>query len=144
VFRRGKRVADIPSPDALVGMRDGLIQTTADVMALVRAIERGVSVPTDLGSVQLSAKRVQYYGLSMGGIYGTMLMGTDPDVPDGLLNSGGGPILDIFREAYFRFLLARQLRIDHPDLLNGGPGLNGFTESQPDPIDPPITHPHPG
>src|SRR5207244_11471456 len=66
VFRRGKRVADVPSPDALVGMRDGLIQTTADVMALVRAIERGVSVPTDLGSVQLSAKRVQYYGVSMG------------------------------------------------------------------------------
>src|SRR5205823_9612221 len=51
---------------------------------------------------------------------------------------------DIFREAYFRFLLARQMRIDHPNLLNGGPGLNGFTESQPDPTDPPITHPRPG
>src|SRR5207302_1202645 len=143
-FEHGKLVSDVPSPDALVGMRDGLIQTTADVMTLVRALERGVSVPTEAGPVKLSPKQVQYYGLSMGGIYGTMLMGTDPDVRDGLLNSGGGPILDIFREAYFRFLLARQLRIDHPDLLNGGPGLSGFTESQPDPTDPPITHPHRG
>src|SRR5438874_2900739 len=49
VFRGGKLVTDVPSPLALVDMRDGLIQTTADVMALVRAIEHGVSVPTDLG-----------------------------------------------------------------------------------------------
>src|SRR5438874_3359913 len=97
---------------ALVGMRDGLIQTTSDVMALVRAIERGVSVPTDAGPVALSPKRVQYYGLSFGAIYGTMLMATDPDVRDGLLNSGGGPIFEAFREAYFRFLLAKLLRIN--------------------------------
>src|SRR5437764_639091 len=65
-------------------------------------------------------------------------------VPDGFLNSGGGPILDIFREAYYRFLLAKWLRINRPNLLNGGPGLNGFTESEPDPTDPPMTHPAAG
>jgi hypothetical protein len=144
VFRHGKLAADHPSPYQLVGLRDGVVQTTADVMALVRAIERGVSVPTAAGPIALSPKRVQYYGLSFGGIYGTALMGTDPDVRDGFLNSGGGPILDIFREAFYRSLLAKWLRLNRPGLLNGGPGLNGFTESEPDPTDPPITHPAPG
>ena len=51
IFEHGKRVADLPSPYVLVGMRDGLIQTTSDVMTLVRALERGVSVPTDAGLV---------------------------------------------------------------------------------------------
>jgi hypothetical protein len=144
VFKGKKLVADIPNPNALIGLRDGLIQTTSDVMALVRSIEGGVTVPTDTGPVQLSPKKVQYYGLSFGGIYGTMFMGTDPHVRDGFLNSGGGPILDIARESGFRGLLAAAMKIAHPNLLNGGPGLNGFTESQPDPTDPPITKPFRG
>src|SRR5205807_501992 len=122
MYRHGKVVADRPSPEQLVGLRDGVIQTTADLMTLVRAVERGVSVPTAAGPVALSPKHVQYYGLSFGGIYGTALMGTDPDVRDGFLNSGGGPILDIFREAFYRFLLAKWLGLNRPDLLNGGPG----------------------
>ncbi len=128
----------------LVGLRDGLIQTTSDVMTLVRAVERGVKVPTTTGKIALSPKNVEYYGLSFGGIYGTMLMGTDPHVKVGFLNSGGGPILDIARESGFRDLLAQSFKASHPSLLNGGPGLNGFTESQPDATDRPITNPYPG
>jgi hypothetical protein len=130
--------------NALVGLRDGLIQTTSDVMTLVRAVERGVNVPTSTGKVALSPKNVEYYGLSFGGIYGTMLMGTDPDVKVGFLNSGGGPILDIARESGFRDLLAASFKVSHPSLLNGGPGLDGFTESLPDMTDPPITTPYKG
>jgi hypothetical protein len=141
-FKHGKLKADRPARDELVGLRDGLIQTTVDNMALVRTIERGVHVPTDTGSIQLSRKNVEYYGLSFGGIYGTMLLGTDPHVRVGFLNSGGGPILDIARLSGFRDLLAAQLKISRPSLLNGGPGLNGFTESWPEPTDPPITHPY--
>ena len=144
VFDHGKLIADNPNPHALVGLRDGLIQTTSDVMALVRAVERGVNVPTATGKVALSPKNVEYYGLSFGGIYGTMLMGTDPHVKVGFLNSGGGPILDIARESGFRDLLAGSFKISHPDLLNGGPGLDGFTESLPDMTDPPITNPYKG
>jgi hypothetical protein len=144
IFKGKKLVADKPSHNALIGLRDGLIQTTADVMALVRVFERGVKMPTDLGPVKFSKKQIEYYGLSFGGIYGTMLMGTDPHVRVGFLNSGGGPILDIARESGFRNLLARSMKITHPDLLNGGPGLNGFTESQPDPTSRPITKPYRG
>ena len=71
-------------------------------------------------------------------------MKTKWDVRDGFLNSGGGPIFDIFREAYFRFVLSRDLKLNHPNLRNGGPGLDQFTESEPDPCDPPNTHPRPG
>jgi hypothetical protein len=140
-FSGGKLVADRPSHQSLVGLRDGLIQTTSDVMTVVRAVERGVAVPTTAGAVALSKQNVEYYGLSFGGIYGTMLMGTDPHVKVGFLNSGGGPILDIARESGFRDLLAANFKITHPNLLNGGPGLNGFTESQPDATDRPITRP---
>lgn len=142
VFKDGKLVADRPDSNALIGLRDGLIQTTSDVMAMVRAIEGGVSVPTDVGPIELSPENVMYYGLSFGGIYGTMLMGTDPHVEVGFLNSGGGPILDIARESGYRDLLAAAMKVAHPNLLNGGPGLNGFTESQPAPTDDPITKPY--
>lgn len=143
-YRNGTLVADTPSPDALVGLRDGLIQTASDVMTLVRAVEGGVSVPTPTGAVPLSRTNVMYYGLSFGAIYGTMVLGTDPDVRVGFLNSGGGPILDIARLSGFRSLLAEELKVLHPDLLNGGPGLDGFTESWPLPTEAPVTDPYPG
>lgn len=141
----GKVVADTPSRDALVGDRDGLIQTVADNMAAVRAVEHGISVPTCGGrSVPLARSGVQYYGLSFGGIYGTMLLGTDTHVADGFLNVGGGPIVDIARLGGFRYLLAHQLQVNSPSLLNGGPGVDGFTEDLPLLDDPRVSHPHPG
>ncbi len=136
-----------PSRKAIVGLRDGLIQTVVDNMALVRTIEAGIDIDGD-GTSDLSADPVKapvmYYGLSFGGIYGTMLMGTDTHVATGLLNVGGGPIVDIARLSGFRDLLAKQLSANKPSLLNGGPGLEGFTESIPLPLDPRVTKPVPG
>jgi hypothetical protein len=54
---------------------------------------------------------------------------SDPHVTLGLLNSGGGPIADIARLSGLRNLLSQQFGVSRPSLLNGGPGLNGFTES---------------
>ena len=138
----GQLVSDTPSPHALAGLRDGLLQTAVNDMALVRALNRGVDVTGD-GSVRLG-KVTGYYGQSFGGIYGTMLMGTDPKLQVGVLNVGGGPIVEIARLSGFRNLLADVLRVNHPNLLNGGPGLNGFTESMPLRLDPPVTNPYPG
>lgn len=145
-FFRGKIRTDTPSPYALVGDRDGLQQTAMDNMAAVRMIEAGVTVPSCQAGqpVQLAKTNVAYYGLSFGSIYGTMLFGTDPHVRRGFLNVGGGPIIDIARLGGFRNLLADQLRVSKPSLLNGGPGLNGFTEDIPQPFDGPITKPHKG
>jgi len=139
-------VPTTPSPNALVGLRDGLIQTVVDNMALVRALEQGVDVDGD-GSIDTCQPTtadphpVAYYGQSFGGIYGTMLLGTDPRVAVGVPNVPGGPIVDIARLSSFRGNIAAQLQANKPNLLNGGPGNNGFTESIPLRLDPRVTNP---
>src|SRR5207245_9646940 len=136
-------VGDAPSSYATVGLRDGLIQPTVNVMAMVRMVEHGVDVLGD-GTVTLQRHVLAYYGQSFGAIYGTMVMATDTHLSVGVLNVGGGPIVEIARLSGFRNLLADQLRVSRPTLLNGGPGLNGFTESMPLRLDPAVTKPYPG
>ena len=130
-----------PSSLALVNIRDGLRQTTADLMQLVRALRRGVDVDGD-GRVDLDRERVYYLGQSLGGIYGTLLMTVDPLVRAGVLNVPGGPIVEIARQSpSFRDLVAAQLKQRRPPLLNGE---TDFTESIPLPGDPPVREPAPG
>jgi len=139
----GNVVADAPSRYATTGLRDGLIQSTVNVMAMVRMIEQGVDVLGDR-TVTLQPKVLGYYGQSFGAIYGTMLVATDTHLTVGVLNVGGGPIVEIARLSGFRNLLGDTLRVSRPTLLNGGPGLNGFTESMPLRLDPAVTSPYPG
>ena len=107
-------------------------------MALVRAIGRGVDVDGD-GSEDLRRDGIVYYAQSLGGIYGTMLMGVDQRVRAGALNVPGGPILDIARQSpAFRGDRRRGARSTAgPALLNGG--RDGFTESVPLFPDPPVS-----
>jgi hypothetical protein len=134
--------SELPSRKPIDGLASGLIQTVVDNMALGRALQAGLDIP-GIGTNLVDASRIMYYGLSFGGIYGTMLMGTDPVFHQGLLNVPGGPIVDIARLSSFRGDLADKLAISRPSLLNGGPGLDGFTEDLPLRVDPPriITHP---
>ena len=137
--QEGVRTPEQPHPLASIGLRDGLRQTALDNMALVRAIGRGVDVDGD-GSEDLRRDGVVYYAQSLGGIYGTMLMGVDQRVRAGALNVPGGPILDIARQSpAFRELVAADLKNRRPGLLNGG--REGFTESVPLFLDPPVTKP---
>ena len=138
-----KVVSDLPSHKAVDGLQSGLIQTVVDNMALARAIQAGVDVP-GVGNDILSHSQISYFGISFGGIYGTMLMGVDPAFHQGLLNVPGGPIVDIARLSGFRPDLHDKLAVSRPNLLNGGPGLDGFTESIPLRGDPPMTDPYPG
>ncbi len=129
------------SPLALVSSRDGLRQTTADLMQLVRAIRRGVDVDGD-GSVDLDRERIAYFGQSFGGIYGTLLMAVDPLVRVGVLNVAGGPIVEIARQSpVFRGLVADQLKRRQPPLMNGE---QDFTESIPLPGEAPVREPAAG
>jgi hypothetical protein len=131
----------LPSRKPIDGLESGLVQTVVDNMALGRALKAGLDIP-NIGNNLVDRSRIMYYGLSFGGIYGTMLMGTDPLFHQGLLNVPGGPIVDIARLSSFRGDLATTLSHGKPNLLNGGPGLNGFTEDLPLRNDPPelITH----
>jgi len=140
--REGAQAPGQPHPLAPVGLRDGLRQTALDNMALVRAIGRGVDVDRD-GSEDLRREGITYYAQSLGGIYGTMLMATDPELNTAVLNVPGGPILEIARlSPSFRDVVATELKNRVPGLLNGG--REGFTESTPLFGEPPITKPAQG
>src|SRR5262249_37700297 len=109
-----------PAADAAISNRDGLRQTVADVMSLVRAIGRGPDVDGE-GQGDLRRTGVDYYGQSFGGIYGVMLAGTDPKVNTLVLNVSGGPISEIARlSPAFRLLVTQDLALRQPGLLNGG------------------------
>ena len=131
-----------PAPDAEVANRDGLSQTVADVMSLVRAVGHGLDVDGDHRN-DLRGHGVSYYGQSFGGIYGVMLGGVDPKVQVLALNVSGGPITEIARlSPSFRLLITQDLALRTPSLLNGG--FDNFTESQPLRGDPPELNPAPG
>ncbi|MEA2351809.1 MAG: hypothetical protein QOJ14_223 [Thermoleophilaceae bacterium] len=125
-----KKGKELPSHKPVDGLRSGLIQTVVDNMVLGRALKAGLDIP-GVGKNLVDPKRIMYYGISFGGIYGTMLMGTDPLFHRGLMNVPGGPIVDIARLSSFRGDLATQIGRSHPSFLNGGPGRNGFTEDLP-------------
>jgi hypothetical protein len=123
-----------PSHKPLDGVASGLAQTATDNMVLGRALAGGLDIP-GVGQDLVDPERISYYGISFGGIYGTMIMGTDPLFRRGLLNVPGGPIADIARLSAFRGDLADQLERSRPNMLNGGPGLDGFTEDLPLPTE---------
>jgi len=126
---------------SLISNRDGLRQTTADLMQLVRAIRRGVDVDGD-GRPDLDGHRIVYLGQSFGGIYGTLLLAVDPLVRVGVLNVAGGPIVEIARQSpVFRGLVVEQLKRRRPPLMNGE---QDFTESIPLPGEAPVREPAAG
>jgi hypothetical protein len=128
-----------PAFDASVSSRDGLRQTVADLMTLDRAIAHGGVPGLDGGSVS-------YYGQSFGGIYGTMLGGVDPRVPQLALNVDGGPVSEIARlSPAFRLLVTQDLAGRRPSLLKSkNPAVDYFVESMPLRGQPPVTDPAPG
>jgi hypothetical protein len=132
----------LPGPFAAVNFRDGLRQTTADLMTLLRGVGRGVDADRD-GDTDVRPTGVTYFGQSLGGIYGTMLGGTDPRLHVLALSVAGGPITEVARlSPELRPLLTLGLALNRPSLLNGG--VANFTESMPLPGDPPVTDPAPG
>ncbi|HEY7869917.1 MAG TPA: hypothetical protein VIF59_11850 [Methylomirabilota bacterium] len=135
-------VATVPgSALALVSNRDGLRQTTVDLMQLGRALRGGVDVDGD-GRADLDGERIAYLGQSFGGIYGTLLLAVDPLVRVGVLNVAGGPIVEIARQSpVFRGLVADQLKRRQPPLMNGE---QDFAESIPLPGETPMREPASG
>jgi hypothetical protein len=118
--------------------RDGIQQTVADLMQVVRAIQGGMDADGD-GHSDLDASRIYYFGQSLGGIYGTILLGVEPDLQAGVPNVPGGSVTDIsILSPSFRPLAALFLVSRVPSLLNGGPA--GFTDNIPLRDQPPFTN----
>lgn len=102
---------------SIVSSRDGLRQTVADLMQLVRQIQVGIDVDND-GHADLDANRIYYAGQSFGGIYGTMFLGLEGAVKAGVPNVPGGSITEVARLGGFRVLSAIALATRVPQLLN--------------------------
>jgi len=118
---------------SLIGNRDGLRQTTIDLMQLVKVLKGGVDVDGD-ASPDLSTSRIYYAGQSFGGIYGVPLLGLEPDIRAGVPNVPGGPIIEIARlSPSFRILVGFALLTRSPSLYNAVPnaGLDNFNENIP-------------
>lgn len=125
-----------------IGARDGVEQTVADLMQIVRAVQGGIDVNGN-GSAALDANRIYYFGQSLGGIYGTVLLGVEPDIRAGVPNVPGGTFIDITRlSVSFRPLLGQFLAVRTPSLINVG-GLN-FNDNMPLRNQPPVINTVPG
>ena len=114
---------DAAPPRTIIGSRDGLRQTVVDLMQLVRQVEVGIDIDGD-GTVDLDAQRIYYAGQSFGGIYGTKLLGIEPNIKAGVPNVPGGSIAEVARLGVFRFLTAASLATRQPQLLNLPPTPN--------------------
>jgi hypothetical protein len=101
-------------PRGIIGNRDALRQTVADLMQLVRVIETG-------GIPGLSHRKIYYAGQSFGGIYGVKLLALEDSIRAGVPNVPGGPIIEIARlSPAFRPLVGISLATRVPSLLNAG------------------------
>jgi Bacterial Ig-like domain len=119
--------------NALIGNRDGLRQTTIDLMQLVKVLKGGVDLDAD-GGDDLSTSRIYYAGQSFGGIYGTQLLGLERDLRAGVMNVPGGPIIEIARlSPSFRTLVGIALATRIPPLYNAipNPTFTNFHEAIP-------------
>ena len=124
--------------NSLIGNRDGLRQTTIDLMQLVKVIKGGIDANAD-ATPDLSTSRIYYAGQSFGGIYGVQLLGLDPDIRAGVPNVPGGPIIEIARLGQsgvlsFRTLVGAALFFRSPPLYNNpapDPFLTNFNENIP-------------
>src|SRR5262249_44688556 len=134
-------------PNGIVSSRDGLRQTVADLMQLVRIVQVGVDVDGD-GVADLDANRIYYFGQSFGGIYGTKFIAVGPAGRAAVPRAAGGAIRAIGPPPpFFRALGGTAGAGRAPALTTAAPRpppLWCFQESVPLRDDPAITAPAPG
>jgi dienelactone hydrolase len=126
-------------PYTLVANRDGLRQTAADIMHLVRIIQVGIHLDGDEdGPPELDSSRIFYFGWSQGAHYGAQLLAVEPDLKGGVLVCGGSPQISFRRlsplPGFRGDLVGRLLQNRIPSLLNPP----GITEIEGVPVTPPF------
>jgi hypothetical protein len=114
--------------------RDATRQTVADLTQLVREIQVGMDVDGN-GRPDLDASRISYLGQSFGANYGAQFLAVEPDVRQGALVTGGGPVFEQWRLSPLNRLFAGLLTLLRtPPLYNGDfgdPSLSSFVENIP-------------
>jgi hypothetical protein len=133
---------------------DGYVQTSADMMQLVRVLQAGMDVDGD-GLADLDGARITYWGHSNGSNYGMALFTATPEFNAAVFSGSGSPVLEhrrlspIGREQVGQMLAGRT-----PSLLNSAYGITHidgvampppfFNENQPLRGQPPLINTVPG
>jgi hypothetical protein len=84
------------SPRTIIDRNDAIRQTVVDLMQLIRVIEVGIDVDSD-GVGDLDPSRVSFFGNSLGGIYGTILLAVEPSIRVGVAGAAGGATVEWMR-----------------------------------------------
>lgn len=84
------------SPRTIIDRNDAIRQTVVDLMQLIRVIEVGIDVDSD-GVGDLDPSRVSFFGNSLGGIYGTILLAVEPSIWVGVAGAAGGATVEWMR-----------------------------------------------
>jgi hypothetical protein len=122
-------------PRAIVFFADGIQQTVADLLQMVRVIDVGVDVDGD-SLPDLNPSRIYYFGHSNGANYGTVFMSVEPAVLTGAFTSLGDPIENRRLSPGSRPMLGQWLASRVPPLINAP----GITELDGVPVGPPHFH----
>ena len=116
--REGMRAT---APRTIIDDRDGLRQTVADLMQLVRQIEGGVDVDDD-SIPDLDPSRIYFVCQSLGGVYGSVFLAIEPRVNAGVITVAGGPRTSRTLTRGDRGVVGTALGVRSPSLLND-PGV---------------------
>lgn len=81
--------------------RENFRQTVADMLQLELMIKNATVAPFD----KVNHDRIHYFGVSLGGIMGTLFMGNDPNVRTGVLSVPGGGLPNIVQSTAIGGLL---------------------------------------
>lgn len=81
--------------------RDNFRQSVADMLQVVEMVRHADAAPFD----RVDRSRLRYFGVSLGGIMGTIFMGHAPAVPVGMLSVPGGGLAGIIRSPLIGDLL---------------------------------------
>jgi hypothetical protein len=111
------------APRDVLFFTDGIRQTAADLMQLVRVIQVGIDVDGD-GQHDLSPSRIFYFGQSFGANYGTVFLAVEPSVRAGVLTVAGDPLANRQWGAG-RATLGSLLDSRQPSLVNS-PGITSL------------------
>jgi hypothetical protein len=108
------------APRDIIFFGDGIRQTAADLMQLVRVIQVGMDVDGDARR-DLDPSRIFYFGQSFGANYGTVFLAMEPSVRAGVLTVAGDPLANRQLGAG-RNTLGTMLDSRLPSLINS-PGI---------------------
>jgi hypothetical protein len=84
-------------PRRILWWRDSMRQTAADLMQLVRVIQRGIYATGDT-TPDLDPSRIYYFGQSQGGSLGPIVTAVEPEVTAAVFSVGFGPFIDTNRQ----------------------------------------------